>query len=62
METGERMGEGLGTEFVNMCTLFYLKWITNKNLIHRTCNSAQGSVAAWMGASLGESAYMYMYG
>ena len=56
------MGEGIGREFVNMCTLFYLKWITNKNLIHSTCNSAQGSVAVWMGWSLGESAYMYMYG
>ena len=45
-----------------MYTLLYLKWITNKNLIYRTCNSAQGYVAAWMGGEFGENGYMYMYG
>ena len=30
-------------------TLLYLKWITNKVLLHSTGNSAQCYVAAWMG-------------
>ena len=32
-----------------MYTLLYLKWITNKNLLYSTWNSAQHYVAAWMG-------------
>ena len=34
-------------------TLLYLKWITNKNLLYSTWNSAQYCVAAWMGAEFG---------
>ena len=33
--------------------LLYLKWITNKNLLYSTWNSAQCYVAAWMGAEFG---------
>ena len=45
-----------------MYTLLYLKWMTNKDLLYSTWNSAQCHVAAWMGAGLGENEYMYIYG
>ena len=34
---------------MDMYTLLYLKWITNKDLLYSTGNSAQCYVAAWMG-------------
>ena len=34
---------------MNMYTLLYFKWITNKDLLYSTGNSAQCYVAAWMG-------------
>ena len=60
-------GEGLWGEIVrefgiDMSTLLYLKWITNKDLLYSTGNSAQCYVAAWMGGEFGEKGYMYMYG
>ena len=56
-------GEGIVTDFGKvMCTLLYLKWMTNKDLLYSTWNSAQCHVAAWMGAGLGENEYMYIYG
>ena len=39
---------------MDMYTLLYLKWITNKDLLSSTGNSAQCDVAAWMEGSLGE--------
>ena len=48
--------------WVDVYTLLYLKWITNKDLVCGTGNSAQCYVAAWMGGGLGENRYMYMYG
>ena len=45
-----------------MYTLLYFKWITNKDLLYSTWNSAQGYVAAWMEGTLGENGYMCMYG
>ena len=42
-----------------MYTLLYLKWVTNKDLLYSTGNSAACNVAAWME---GEYGYMYMYG
>ena len=33
--------------------LLYLKWITDKDLLHSTCNSAQCYVATWMGGEFG---------
>ena len=57
------MGEGIVREFgIDMYTLLYLKWITNKVLLCSTGNSAQCYVAAWMGGEFGENGYMYMYG
>ena len=38
---------------MDMYTLLYLKWITNKDLLCSTGNSAQCYVAAWMGGELG---------
>ena len=39
---------------MDMYTLLYLKWITNKDLLSSTGNSAQCDVAAWVGVSLGD--------
>ena len=35
-------------------TLLCLKWITNKDLLYSTGNSAQCYVADWMGGEFGE--------
>ena len=41
------MGEGIVREFVmDMYTLLYLTWITNKDLLYSTGNSVQCYVAA----------------
>ena len=52
-------GEGWGGAIVKdfrkvMHTLLYLKWITNKNLLYSTWNSAQCYVPTWMGEGSGE--------
>ena len=55
-------GGGIVREFgIVMYTLLYSKWITNKDPLHSTGNSAQRYVAAWMGEGLGENGYMYMH-
>ena len=60
---GWRMGEGIIRVFkIDMNTLLYLKWITNKDLLSSTGNSAQCYVAAWMGGVLGENGYTYTCG
>ena len=47
---GEGWREEIVREFgMNMYTLLYLKWITNKDLLYSTGNSVQFYVAAWMG-------------
>ena len=57
------MGEGIIRVFkIDMNTLLYLKWITNKDLLSSTGNSAQCYVAAWMGGVLGENGYTYTCG
>ena len=38
---------------MDMYTLLYLKWITNKDLLYSTGNSAQGDVPGWMGGEFG---------
>ena len=44
-----------------MYTLLYLKWITNKDLLYSTQNSAQCYVEAWMGGAFGgESIHIYV--
>ena len=43
---GEGCGEGIVREFgINMYTLLYFKWITNKDLLYNTRNFAQSYVA-----------------
>ena len=47
---------------MDMYTLLYLNWITNKDLLYSTWNSAQCYMAALMGGEgLGENGCMYMY-
>ena len=38
---------------MDMSTLLYLKWITNKDLQYSAGNAAQCFVAAWMGREFG---------
>ena len=55
---GERIIRALG---VDMCTLLYLKWIINKDLLYSTCDSTQRCVAAWIrGEFRGEWIYIYI--
>ena len=59
----EGLGEWIVREFgMDMYTLLYLKWITNKDLLYGIGNSAQCYVAAWMGGEFGEIGYMFMFG
>ena len=45
--SGEGHGEGIVREFeIDMYTLLYLKWITNKDLLYSTRNSSQCYVSA----------------
>ena len=48
---------------MDMYTLLYLKWITNKDLLQSTWNSAQYYIAAWTGGEFGgEWVHVYTYG
>ena len=38
---------------IDKYTLSYIKWITHKDLLYSTGNSAQCSVTAWMGGEFG---------
>ena len=57
---GDGWGEGIVREFgMDMYTLLYLKWITNKDLLYSTWNSVQCLwLPGWEG-NLGENRYMY---
>ena len=55
-------GETVREFGMDMYTLLCLKWITNKDLIYSTGNSAQCYVAAGWKGSLSENGYRYMYG
>ena len=61
--SGEGHGEGIVREFgIDMYTLLYLKWITNKDLLYSTRNSAQYYVVDWTeGESGGEWLYVYIW-
>ena len=58
----EKRGDGLVREFeVNFYTRLYLKWITNKGLLHGTGNSAQCYAAAWTGGEVrGKWVHVYV--
>ena len=47
---------------MGMYTLLYLKWVTNKDLLYSTWNSAQCYVASWMGEKFGgEWVHVYVW-
>ena len=51
---GEGRGEGTVRKFgMDVYTLLYLKWITNKDLLYSIGNSAQCYVAVWIGGDFG---------
>ena len=54
---------GRDREFgMDIYTLLYLKWKTNKDLLYSTGISAQYYVAAWMGGEFRGKWIMYIYG
>ena len=57
------MGEVIIREFgIDVYTLLYLKWMTNKDLLYSTGSSAQCYVAAWMeGEFGGEWIHVYVW-
>jgi len=57
------LGEGIVREFgMDMYTLLYLKWTTNKNLLYNTENSVKCYVAIWMGREFGgEWIHVYVW-
>ena len=56
-------GEGIVRDFENVIyTLLYLKWITNKDILYSTRNSAQYYMPAWMGGEFGgEWIHVYVW-
>ena len=59
---GKKKGDEIVREFgINMHILLYLKWVTNKNLLYNTGNSAQlcDSLDEGWGRDLEENEYMY---
>ena len=53
--------EGIVREFgMDMYTVLYLKWITSKDLLYSTWNSAQYYMAAWMGRKFGRE-WIHIY-
>ena len=55
-------GNGRGQEIVREFGMdIYLKWITNKDLLYSTWNSAKCYVTAWMGGEFGDKGNVYMY-
>ena len=58
-----RSGEGIAREFgMDMYTVLYLKWITNKKLLYGTWDSTQCYVVVSKGGELGKNGCMYTYG
>ena len=55
--------EGIVREFeMDLYTLLYLRWITNKDLLYSKWNSAQCYVAGWMGGRFGgEWIHVYVW-
>ena len=50
----ECWGKGIVREFrIDLYTLPYLKWITNKELLYRSGNSAQCYVTGWIEGEFG---------
>ena len=56
------MGEKDKEFGMDMYTLLYFKWITNKDLLYSIANCAQCYEAAWMGGELGgEGIHVYVW-
>ena len=57
------MGEGIVRVFgMDMNILLHLKWITTKDLLYHTRNSAQCNVAGWVGEEFGgEWLHVYVW-
>ena len=54
-----KLGEGIVKEFgIDMYTLLYFKWITNKDLLYSTGNAALCYAAAWKGGEFGGRMHM----
>ena len=54
--------DGRGQEIVREFGMeIYLKWITNKDLLYSTWNSARCYVPTWMDGGLGENGCVYAY-
>ena len=59
---GEGWGEGIVRDFgMDTYAWLYLEWITNRDLLYSTWNSAQCYLATWMGGEFGEKGYIYIY-
>ena len=60
---GEKWGKGIVREFgINMYTLLYVKWVTNRDILYSTGNSTQCYVADWMrGEFRGEWIHIYVW-
>ena len=60
---GKTWGEVIVRKFgMYMYTLLYLKWITNKDLLYITWNSAQRYLEAWVGGEFGgERIHVYVW-
>ena len=57
----EGRGEGIARKFgLDLYTLLYLKWITPKDLLYSTRNSAQRHAAAWFRGEFGGE-WMHVY-
>ena len=55
---GKFGGDGIVKEFgMDIYSLLYLKWVTNKELYYKTGNSAQCCGAGWMGGKFGEESF-----
>ena len=59
---GRMLGRNCRQFGMDMCTLLYLKSITNNDLLYSTLNSAQFYVTTWVGREYGENGYMHMHG
>ena len=59
LKVASRGGKGIVRELgMDMYMLLYLKWITNKDLLYSTLNSAHCYVAAWIWGRMNTCKYM----
>ena len=58
---GDRLGGGMVWVFgIGMCTLLYMEWMVNGNLLYGTGNSAQYSLITYTGKESEINEYVYM--